>query len=132
MTWWRLSTWFKKEEACPPPQVSHQSLAAFFFWLPRFEQLKFLYFLGVHFDDQSILHASMYPHPDVKLEMKVTGEPAEAVTATMFISWLKAIHLSGKRHYVIAVLQNMFRDKHEAEYYADRVLKWSPGKKPKK
>ena len=133
MTWYWPPSWFKpKPRPIPPmPKCSYDELTAEFFWLPREEQLQVLYYLGIEFDEQSIILASARPHPRVKHFMANVANPtnklsqAEKPTAAMYLDRLKSLHCGGKSHFVEIIFQNIFRDKKEAIHYASKVAEWN-------
>ena len=125
MAWYWPFSWFSKSRSLPPaPAHNHREIAAEYFFLPRKDQLQVLYYLGVGWTEQPIILASAYMHSDVKAVMEAMEEPAKKMTADIFLDRLKAIHLDGRGHHVEAAFQNIFRDRDEAKYYSDKVLKW--------
>jgi len=125
MAWFWPPSWFKKVRTeVVTPECGHRELACEFFWLPRLEQYKVLYFLGVSNREAPLVMASAEPFNDVKNLMSINREPEKKMTAELYLARLRAVYNDGRRCHVVATLQNIFRDKTEAEHYADLVAKW--------
>lgn len=125
MSWLWPPSWFRGKQQLPvPPECGHKELACEFFWLNKIEQRKFLYYLSVSSKEQVILLNAAEPFRDVKSLMAILKVPEKPMTAEMYLGRLKAVHLDGRDYHVVAVLQNIFRDKAEATHYAGKVLAW--------
>lgn len=125
--WSWLSWLFGEEEkqVLPPaPEIRHPELACEYFWLPVKEQLKFLYYLGVAPEEQGIIQQSARAFEDVQKILDEKEPPEGHKSAEVFLRRLKAVYLDGRPMTVLAVLQNIFRDKHEAAKYTVAVKNW--------
>jgi hypothetical protein len=125
--WWPFGEAFgrKKIRKVAPLKLRHSEIAAHYFWMPKVNQLKVLFFLGVSDSTKrTIIHASMKPYKDVKLVMETQGEPEKPFSPELFMDQLKAMELQGKLYIVEAVLHNFFHDMKEAKAYVPAVKGW--------
>jgi hypothetical protein len=137
MTWFWPPSWFSRKRvvAVTAPKCGHAELATEFFWMHIGSQLQVLHYLGVPYAEQSVILASAKPFKDVVDLMEVHGDHKnedvadwcsgeEEMTADLYVARLKAVYDDNRRWHVIAVLQNIFRDKKEATFYADKLKDW--------
>jgi hypothetical protein len=114
----------KKEDPKPstPPFQGYDEVACEFFQMDKEEQLQFLFYLGV--PDEGVALASSQPARRVELLLEITELPEKTMSAGNFLMKLKELIDMGRRHTVVAVLQNLFPTVREAERYTDVVAKW--------
>lgn len=123
MAWW----WpFSRKEVLPaPPPFGHAHLAAEFFNMVSTNQLQFLWLLKV--DNCKKVLTGVDPSNDVKNRVKqfeLDEDSNDPFDALPYLLRLKAVCADGRKYIVVAVLQNIFESKAEAERYADVVDKW--------
>lgn len=121
--WWPFGSRSGTLRKIAPHDTTHTRLASQFFWMPKRQQLQVLYYLGVPFTQQSVVHASMRPFKDVEADMDIY-EPDRPLTAEMFMDKLKALELLNREIVIIGVLQNIFESLSEAKSYLPGVSKW--------